>query len=803
MKINNTAYQQASTEFHRINPAQWIWAGKETTAINQYAEFRRDFFLDKLPSEPGMLQISADKDYVLWLNGCYIACGQFSDYPDEKTYDCLDLASHLVIGQNVLCVLVYCDGEDSATYRKGPAGLWFRLDLAEMKLASDEKTLSRLSSTYRSGSMPRLTGQLSFTYEYDAGAEDNWLQPEYLATGSWQPSTTYERIFNGKETVISHRPVPKLTMKESVPARIVAQGVFVRMKQNGYSTARLMQTDYLSPLIFSALFSGSDSYSLPSAQGCRLSDQSDKKADGVYLVIDLGREEAGYFTLDLAACAGTIVEIGYGQHLDDMRVRSYVGGRNFANRYICKEGRQHFTHYTTRLGGRYIQLHISNIRDVFVLYDASIKPAEYPVTIKGAFSSPNALWNKIYEVGIRTLHLCMHEHYEDTPWREQALYSMDSRNQALCGYYCFGDYDFAAASFDLLGKGLEQDGYLELCAPARVPITIPSFSMAWILELADHMLYSGATDLVQRSLPLVKAMLDAYTANQKEGLLLSPRGSRYWHFYEWAEGLDGRLGSHTLDTDRWDAPLNAFFAMVLEAAARMFQTAGMDELARGYAGNAETVKQAINERFWDEGEQVFQTYSGLDQPGHYAELTQALILCAGACPAERAALLRKRLAEPDHKMVETTLSHSYYKFEALLQDPGCYASFVFQKIEQDWSYMLYHGATSFWETIKGSADFAGGGSLCHGWSAIPVYFYQAYILGIKPLEPGFRSFKLDPVVSVIDKASGRVPTPYGDLIVQWEHNNGQVSGRVTHPAVTRCLPSDVFKSGALEFRKNK
>ncbi len=40
---------------------------------------------------------------------------------------------------------------------------------------------------------------------------------------------------------------------------------------------------------------------------------------------------------------------------------------------------------------------------------------------------------KIYDVSIYTLKCCMHEHYEDCPWREQALYTMDSRNQMLCG----------------------------------------------------------------------------------------------------------------------------------------------------------------------------------------------------------------------------------------------------------------------------------------------------------------------------------------------------------------------------------
>ncbi|MBR1677551.1 MAG: ROK family protein [Clostridia bacterium] len=35
---------------------------------------------------------------------------------------------------------------------------------------------------------------------------------------------------------------------------------------------------------------------------------------------------------------------------------------------------------------------------------------------------------------------------------------------------------------------------------------------------------------------------------------------------------------------------------------------------------------------------------------------------------------------------------------------------------------LYSGATTFWETEKGECDFDGAASLCHGWSAIPVYY---------------------------------------------------------------------------------
>ena len=37
--------------------------------------------------------------------------------------------------------------------------------------------------------------------------------------------------------------------------------------------------------------------------------------------------------------------------------------------------------------------------------------------------------------------------------------------------------------------------------------------------------------------------------------------------------------------------------------------------------------------------------------------------------------------------------------------------------------LLDDGATSFYETELGWRDFDCAGSLCHGWSALPVYYY--------------------------------------------------------------------------------
>jgi hypothetical protein len=66
-----------------------------------------------------------------------------------------------------------------------------------------------------------------------------------------------------------------------------------------------------------------------------------------------------------------------------------------------------------------------------------------------------------------------------------------------------------------------------------------------------------------------------------------------------------------------------------------------------------------------------------------------------------------------------------FKYDALLMtDEATYADMILYEIDKNYAYMLNQGATSFWETLKGAADFHNAGSLCHGWSAIPIVYYR-------------------------------------------------------------------------------
>lgn len=758
--------------------ARWVWPANHQTA-NQYIQFRQEFSLDAV-DDNSQIAISTDTSYSLWLNGCFVHYGQFHDWPSEKTYDILNIGEYLKAGKNVVCVLAYYQGENSAKYIRSEPGIVYALTSGKQTVTSGLDTYWRQDKCYRAEGVTRITLQMHFSFEYDGRAEDNWLATDYMLDSKWQRIQQKDINATVFKKTFGLRLVKQTKVKERLLSQIITQGYF---KQGGIeqTIARRMQKAFLSYRDAGEIFDKkADAFPLAIK-----SAQSD--GDGIYLIADLKREEAGLFELEIDTDAGMIVDIAYGEHLEDMRVRSAIGVRNFANRYIAKQGRQIFTHYFTRFAGRYIQLHISGFKSGCTLHYVGLREVEYPIEEKSAFNSCDQLQNAIYKTAVRTLRLSMHEHYEDCPWREQALYANDARNQALCGYYCFGEYNFPSASFDLLGKGLQPDGYLELCAPADLPITIPSFTMAWIMALADHLLYSGDINYAAHQFPVVKQILNARPSVLIDDLLPCPQGARYWHFYDWASGLDGTvMGDCTKFAEvkgvRFDAPLNMFFCLALESAAFIARHCGDEAYLSHLQSLAAKLKKAIHARFFDAASGRYLTYAGdTEYPKHYAELTQSLAVLAKICTGSDADKIRGSLADDNNQMVKTTLSQSLYKFEALFTDKSKYGKYVFDKINVDWGGMVFKGATSFWETLKGASDFDNAGSLCHGWSAIPVYFYYAHLLGIRPIEPGFKKFVLEPALFSVDNHNAHIATPSGVIKIKLQRIDGRLRGELEYP----------------------
>lgn len=738
--------------------ARWIWLNADTESVNQYLHFHRRFTLHRRPRR-AILQLAVDTQYALFVNGQEVPGRAFSDYPRHRSVDRHNLAPYLVAGANSIAILAYFFGRDNSEYRKGQPGLIVQLDSEGERLVSNREWRVRPSPGFVSGPVETVTHQMGFTVQFDARHEDDWTAAGYRPGRGWTPAVELAGPTDGYWKQLERRRQGQLIQGPLLPGNPIAQGDIIRPP-----AAQTMTPS----LAFAADFKRAVCPTTDTPYPLQIPPPS-APANGRLILVDLGVESFGLFHLDVEAPAGTVIDISHGEHIEDLGVRATPGYRRFGDRYICRAGRNRFTLPFRRFGGRYLELHILNFSRPLTLHALGLFPVSYPLTESGAYASPDRLMQSIRTTAIRTLRLCMADHYMDCPWREQSLYAYDSRNQALYGYYAFGEYTYPVQSFRLLGWGKRPDGFLELCAPARVPTCIPIFPLVWISAIRDHYLFSGQPTLFREFRNTAAGLLRKFLDHRDTKTGLCNIFDGYWAFYEWTDGLSHKP-EPTFTPDgkfRLDAPHNLYVVEALRAFADLLEFEGERDTARAYRSEIARISRAIHRVFWDPDRQYYASYADRLSRWHYAVGIQGLALTQGVCPKPlQAGLQRRFLADP--ALIPVTLSAMFYAWQALLNAPEAGQKILIENCVQSFGTMVLSGATSLWEVIGGGPDFRMAGSFCHGWSAAPIWLQQAYILGVRPLSPGFRTFIVQPHPCGLPCAHGAIPTPAGRIHIAWE-----------------------------------
>ena len=616
----------------------------------------------EVTEEKVCLEISCDSNYELYVNGGIVAFGQYADFPYYKVYDRVDISPYCKKGKNQICILVWYYGADFSTYYKGRPCLIYEIKEGERVIAfSDETTLCRKTTDYLSGVKKIITVQLGYSYSYDMRAYDGWREENFIPT-CFSPAV----LLQDHPQAMFERPIEKLRLK---------------------------------------------------------SFQKAEKIEGTADIYDLGKETVGYLAFRLKAPRNAQINISYGEHLVEKNgiscVPRKIGGRDFSMDFVANGEWFDFANYMRRLGGRYLQITCDAPVEVDQI---GLYPAEYPVNVLPVrFDSP--LRQKIYDTAVHTLRCCMFEHYEDCPWREQALYNVDSRNQMLCGYYAFGEYRFARASLDLMGRDQREDGLLHICFPSKIDLVIPFFSLIYVIQMQEYAEYSGDDSLLAEYYERMQRILQAFDSFLEDGLVCNLQGQgRYWNFYEWSPTLDG---SDSGLPKQFDLMLNSAYVMATDKMAVISEKLGLDEDAEKYRKLAEYMRKNIHDRFYDREKGLYCTTLGLESCSQLANAFA--ILCKAADRDTAISVCKKIISRND--MVPASLSMKAFLYDALLQtDRQTYMDWVLDDIDLTYSYMLDQGATTFWETLKGAEDFENAGSLCHGWSAIPVIYYHKLLL---------------------------------------------------------------------------
>ncbi|MBO5939453.1 MAG: family 78 glycoside hydrolase catalytic domain [Clostridia bacterium] len=641
-----------------MKQAKWIWAHNDDRA-DEFVRFYQTFHTT---GKSVSIDISCDSNYELYVNGVLAAFGQFSDYPYYKVFDRVDITKFCREGENQLQLLVwYYGSNDFFTYYKGLPGVIYEISEGDRILtASDKNTLCRVATDYVSGRQKQITQQLGFSYTYDANGYDGFYNKDFSAQ-DYQSAIEVE----GRPEELHARPLKKTVLKPFANAVLV---------------------------------------------------------DSAKQIYDIGEETVGHLGIRFRAEKGAKVTVAYGEHLVTAEdgsevVPQIIKTRDFSIELIANGEWFEFANHMRRLGGRYFQI----ISDAKVEIDyIGLYPVEYPVNVL-PFDAGNPLRQRIYDISVRTLRLCMYEHYEDCPWREQSLYGVDSRNQMLCCYDGFEEYEFAKASLILFGLDQRDDNMTHICSPSNFNYVIPYFSLVYPMQMKEYVERSGDLALAERFYERMQALVKAFTDRMENGLVPNfyEDLKTYWNFYEWSPTLDGYPKAE--QNKEFEIVLNAQLSMSVQAMAYFAEKLGKSEESASYASLAQVINKRIHEVFYSEAQGLYLTQAEKES---CSELGNAYAILCGAAPSGVAEKICEVLSSAND-LVPATLSMKAFKYDALLMvNEEKYAENVLNEIDKNYAYMLNQGATSFWETLKGAEDFHNAGSLCHGWSAIPIIYYH-------------------------------------------------------------------------------
>lgn len=699
---------------------------------NCYFEFVDFFSLDR--AKEITLRISADSEYVCYINGEFVSCGQYGDFDFYKSFDEIDISEYVQMGKNKIAVLVQYYGKGFSTYIKKDAGLIFDILHKQRVIAgSGKNTLARLSKSYLEAQI--ISGQLGFNYSFDKTKCDGWYSKDAKLTG-FKPSKETDTVWQ-----YIMRPIDRLKHLEFKGAALKTQGFFMPSTEYESHCQNLMY-GALSHCVRDKILVAQNEFS---------ADLNEQK--GMYFVFDLKCESVGYLSFDIETNKDCKIDFSFGEHLDSLRVSSAIHSRCFNITYIAREGKQEFTGYLRKLGLRYLQVYVHS--DYIKFNKLGIVPVEYTTDNNKVLLS-DGLHQKIYDTAFDTLKLCMHEHYEDCPWREQAQYAMDSRVQILAGYYAFNELNFAKQSLKLMSLKKREDGLIHLCSPSELDFTIPSFSLAYVLSVYEYYMFSGDLDGIKDFMPVCKTIIKRFKVNIFDSLLSCLIETPYWNFIEWTEGMDGHCIIRDTDIERYfDLPTTALYIKSLESLAYLLKKLNEISLAEEYLTLVKELKIAARRAYYNEEEKVFNSFITNGKKHHLSELSNALALWSGIADDVEDEIALKLIN--GYNWNESTLSMKIFKYDALLKSGEKYLPQVLKEIEKIWGKMVFDGATSFYETALGSEDFSGAGSLCHGWSAVPIYVYYKYVLGFEftdgkgSFSPKKSSLLIDAEFKLIDK----------------------------------------------------
>lgn len=698
MKNDNTQWMHSG--------AKWITLEGCDDKTNLYVRFIRTFELDA--ARELTLDITAVSQYQVWINGQYLCRGPAVGDLRYYYYDTVRIGADLLRhGVNTLAVLLYHDGDaihpwqDNGvvqSFEYGKPGLLVCLRGEGVSVVSDKRWKTSLCPEY--SGISRISRWGGYCESYHGDKEQPWMTGAGDGLGWHDAVERVEAISEGYVRNLVKLELPPLEVKRLLPQHIVDAS---RCLGHISVDAAMLPCDYDGQAV---TFSPGQYGAMPS------------------ITLDFGTMTVGYPGIELEGAFG-ICELWYGETLDMHRldvVRKPAGGvwKAFQRRAF-----------------RYLKVNVIAMEGDITLKRVIIDNTWYAFSPAGCAESSDAMINRIMDVSKHTLRMNTSYHFEDCPWREQALWIFDMRVMAIIDYYYYGDIALPAKNLRQCFAIQNDDGSVNSTGPKKNAMYHPDFCMHLTSTLAEYYRYSGDASLVNELMPYV-CKLDAFihrfadTDGLLDSTLVSDRGTP---FLDWSGEVE-KIGKSII--------FNAVFAAYLEDMAFLCRLSGADDSR--YVKSVQVVNNAVAGLLYDADRRLYcDTYADGKRSGHVSFQGNMAALYGGFVPKEQADALLDRLSDTSEFKPPFAPSFYLMVFETLARF-GRHQD-ILGHIKRYWGGMLSRQAVTWWEVFDPDSPqwayphpYLGNvptyemnwipTSSCHGWSGAAGYAIPRYLLGI-------------------------------------------------------------------------
>lgn len=716
--------------------ASWIWHPGGAGRNNFYVYARRVFELTEIPQQ-ATAYMTAGALYKLYVNGQYAGRGPNPSDPSRYYYDVRDLTGKLRAGTNVIALVGYMYDEESPAILKqnwGPGGLLFELtDGAGTPLVATDDSW-RITPAPPWDTSTAINCPLLGDYKeaYDVRKEiPGWMEPGFDDAGWDAPAVL------GKPPV---EPWTRLVERE-IP---FLGGELLHPIQVAWETASVT---YCGAPDWE---SHNDQVLAPDGPHRREADEPARmlKTHDDFtpsLTLDFGTEVSGYPEIRLEdGCDGGIIDVLYAEDAFFCRV----------DRFHLQDGPQTLRPFNRRTF-RYMKLQFPSTPREVQIGEVSCRQDVYPSENRGAFSCSDDRLNAIWEVGRTTIRMNMLDHFTDCPWRERTLYGGDIWAENLIAQYCFGDPRMTRKCLRQLFHIQSDDGFIPPWGPYR---GCHASYVAWAaytgLTLTDHYRHTGDRELLEEFWPNLVRLLDFALGRIEE----DPHG---------VIPVKRRVRGTTEEVTRYDPSQNFPFHYLMVDAAAAAREIGREEDAQRWEAAAPSYAESIRRHLTDPETGLVRAFTE-SGPGTPTCYDSAQLLLSGLPDAGAGRVLAERMFGPEVQPIQAPF-HGMHTLMGLFRygEDGRALDFA----RSYWGGMLDRGAVTYWDNF--STEWPDRvlpdrqTSLCHGWAAAPAYAFPAYVLGVRPETTAFETVRIEPHPGGLAWARGSVPTPQGDVEVDW------------------------------------